>query len=469
MRVKKIELLLFLLLSGCTALDNNFNNKNSIYSELGKINLENNRNLRETPINKILTNEEIKFILNEIKNNWSMGEIIQSNSGFSNNIEEINVGQYLKIENLGIKKVEIVGADPSQYEILNRDGIYFRALYAGEYILKLDRLDGSYSIVKVKNNVKYDFTERETYDIILSNYKTKNYAEALSAIDLYKILFSKSYINKELDFLALEISLSNGDLRESKELQNNLKSKGTLNSDEIIILFKNELKINGNQYNVENYYINNSKTNSELKNLLKDHILAKNKKTESEKKFIEELYLETSDPSLKSFEEKVISLEKKEMKKEEKKLDSYINMDHLEMPAPKNEARSEKNLNTKENEKRFFNLGILSHEKGRYSEAVIQFEKISQNSRDYDTYFYLGDSYFKNEKYQKSIENYNKYLQSQEMNIKKAEARYNLAVSYDKLGNKKEAENALKKVIELFPGTSWSRKSNIYMIKLKNN
>ncbi|MGL6119148.1 MAG: tetratricopeptide repeat protein, partial [Fusobacteriaceae bacterium] len=75
----------------------------------------------------------------------------------------------------------------------------------------------------------------------------------------------------------------------------------------------------------------------------------------------------------------------------------------------------------------------------------------------------------KNEKYQKSIENYNKYLQSQEMNIKKAEARYNLAVSYDKLGNKKEAENALKKVIELFPGTSWSRKSNIYMIKLKNN
>ncbi|MGL5057089.1 MAG: hypothetical protein ACRC6A_06960, partial [Fusobacteriaceae bacterium] len=260
MRVKKIELLLFLLLSGCTALDNNFNNKNSIYSELGKINLENNRNLRETPINKILTNEEIKFVLNEIKNNWSMGEIIQSNSGFSNNIEEINVGQYLKIENSGIKKIEIVGADPSQYEILNRDGIYFRALYAGEYILKLDRLDGSYSIVKVKNNVKYDFTERETYDIILSNYKTKNYGEALSAIDLYKILFSKSYINRELDFLALEISLSTGDLRESKELQNNLKSKGTLNSDEIIVLFKNELKINGNQYNVENYYINNSKT-----------------------------------------------------------------------------------------------------------------------------------------------------------------------------------------------------------------
>lgn len=450
---KNPVLLLFLLLGGCTALEKDFNNRNSIYSELGKINLESNRLLNEGKFSKTLTNEELKLALNEIKNSWSRGEIVEAIPTNPDSTYEIGVGQYLKIPNIGIKKVEAIGADPSHYEILNRDGIYFRALYSGEYILKLSRWDDSYSILKIKNNVKYDFTEAETYDIILNNYNSRNYQDALNGIDLYRIVYPKSYRNREMDFLALDIFLLIGDLKEAKELQKNLKIDKNLNSNELMTLFKNELKINGHNYNVEDYYINSAKNYPEFSLLIRDHILAKNIKTSIEKKFIEDLYFKTLDPNLKIYVE---SMEQKTIQEEAYNF-------------PINQLEQKVSTSNLQNSKKYFDLGVNAYEKSRYGEAVIQLEKIPQSERNYETYFYLGDAYFKNEKYEKAIENYNKYLQSQEENIKKAEIRYNLAVAYDRLGMKKEAENALKKVIELFPGTSWSRKSNIYMIKLKNN
>lgn len=473
MRVtKKIELLLFLLLSGCTALESNFNNNNSIYSDLGKINLESSRvgaEARPTS-KKQLTNEEITLTLNEVKNSWTRGGVAEITLSNQENSYEIKLGEYLKIPNIGMKKIEVIGANPAQYELLNRDATYFRALYSGDYILKLTRGDESYFLIRVKNNIKYDFTENETYDIILNNYNNKNYKEALKGIDLYKIVFPKSLKSREIDFLALDIFLLTGDLREGKELQKNLKNLGTPNSKELNSLFRNELKINGIGYGVEEYYINASKNNPEFSLFLKEFILSKNIKTVLEKNFLKELYFKTLDPNLRVFAE-----ENSVVQSSQTNFGSpNLPMEHLEMAGIETPTKIENKVenrveNSSENIKRYFDLGVTAYERGRYSEAVIQLEKIPVSQRDYDTSFYLGDSYFRNENYSKSIESYNRYLSSSDTNIRKAEARYNLAVSYDRIGNKREAENALKKVIELFPGTSWSRKSNIYMIRLKNN
>ncbi|MGL4733484.1 MAG: tetratricopeptide repeat protein, partial [Fusobacteriaceae bacterium] len=116
-----------------------------------------------------------------------------------------------------------------------------------------------------------------------------------------------------------------------------------------------------------------------------------------------------------------------------------------------------------------YESGKTAYERGRYNEATLLLNRAERSGiNEEDISYYLGDSYFKIENYDKAVENYKKYFKSSEEGIRKAESYYNCGIAYEKLGKKEEALTAFRKVMELFPGTSWARKANIYIVRLKN-
>ncbi|MGL5124019.1 MAG: tetratricopeptide repeat protein [Fusobacteriaceae bacterium] len=120
-------------------------------------------------------------------------------------------------------------------------------------------------------------------------------------------------------------------------------------------------------------------------------------------------------------------------------------------------------------ESHFFELGKKAYEKNRYNEAILYLNRVLEENLNPEKYYYIADSYFRIGNYEKSIENYKLYLNLVDSGIKKAEASYNIGLSYEKLGEIDQAINNFKETIKNFPGTSWARKSNIYLVRLKSN
>ncbi|MGL4687324.1 MAG: tetratricopeptide repeat protein [Fusobacteriaceae bacterium] len=123
----------------------------------------------------------------------------------------------------------------------------------------------------------------------------------------------------------------------------------------------------------------------------------------------------------------------------------------------------------KTEESHFFDLGKNAYEKSRYNEAILYLNNVSKENLNPDKYYYISDSYFRVGNYEKAIENYELYLNLGAEGIKKAEVFYNIGLAYEKLGEIEKATKSFRTTIERFPGTSWARKSNIYLIRLKSN
>ena len=93
---------------------------------------------------------------------------------------------------------------------------------------------------------------------------------------------------------------------------------------------------------------------------------------------------------------------------------------------------------------------------------------IKDKTSKVDINYYLGNSYFIVGDYDKAIENYKKYVDSTDDSIRKGESLHNIGMSYEKKNDNNNSILWHKKTINDYPGTTWARKSNIAIVKIKN-
>jgi tetratricopeptide (TPR) repeat protein len=426
---KKYLLILLFTLGGCQ-------NITTLLPNIDMINLE-DRTTEKLLVEKLPGQlDSITRSLGEIKNNWK-NNVVREYKIISGKLAyEVYAGEKLKLVGEDILKVEITSLKNNDYELIllkdKKDVVTFRSVYAGVYILKITKENYKVETVQINNKLKYFLEKDEIYDTIKKLYFEKNYRGALKGNDFYKLAFPEvTKNNEELNFIELSLLIKTGYIADAKKLQRTLKSKENLTEDRIIALFKNEIIINGAGYSPEGVYYKYSEHYDELKKNIKNHILSKNSKTAIETKFLENPFFKISST------------------------DALVNEEDMSEKTPL--EGMDKNLI----------LAKESYEKERYSETILYLEKISGKQKTSEAWFLLGSSYWYLENHEKAISNYNNYIKFNEKNIRMAEALYCTAISQEKLGLKKMAENNFKKVKSNFPGTSWSRKSNISLVKLR--
>lgn len=400
----------------------------------------------ETALNQI---EDIKISVRERKEREYTLESRDSTY-------EIYVGEYLKFPSTGVARISLLNTDSNLYDSRTTGGYYyFRSIYQGDYNIKIDFQNGASKVVRVVNKMKYRFTERETYDIIRDAYNSGKYKEVLDLVDLYGMAFRTGSKNLELGFLVLDIYMNNGNYSYAKEKISELKREKNLSNRDILTLFNHEISLDPN-YIVENFYIENSRYNRDLDFSIREHLKNKREFTTQEGIFMGKI---APQENLK-FQENI----KNEV------VDSRVTpviTSHQEDILPREEARVV--VSATSDGKKQYESGKVAYEKGRYNEAILLLNRAERAGvREEDMGYYLGDSYFKTEEYSKAVENYKKYFNSSEDGIRKAESYYNCGIAYEKLGDKEQALTKFKKVMELFPGTSWARRANIYIVRLKN-
>lgn len=96
----------------------------------------------------------------------------------------------------------------------------------------------------------------------------------------------------------------------------------------------------------------------------------------------------------------------------------------------------------------YFQHAECSYEVGQYKEALSCYKYILEKWEDSRVYDYIGDVYLKMGHYEKSIENYKKFL---ELNPDAKGVHYRLGVAYKENGNKENALIELNKALQLLP------------------
>lgn len=131
--------------------------------------------------------------------------------------------------------------------------------------------------------------------------------------------------------------------------------------------------------------------------------------------------------------------------KESKKYDLAI--DNLKMALSKDNISKEiiNVLKTKLKENYLF-YGIEEYKAGNYQHAIDVYSEALNISPDESLYSNIGTSYFMLKQYDKAIESYQKALS---LNPKHLDSIINLAMTYETIGKKTEAENEYKKACEL--------------------
>ncbi|MGL4403745.1 MAG: tetratricopeptide repeat protein [Fusobacteriaceae bacterium] len=375
---------------------------------------------------------------------------------------EIYVGEYLKLPAGSVTKFSLLNTDKKLYDSRIAEGYYyFRSIYQGNYNIRIDFQNGTTKVIRVVNKMKYRFTEGETYGIIRDSYNSGQYKDVLEFVDLHTMAFKESQKNLELGFMVLDIYMNNGNYAYAKEKIAELKKENNLSSRDISALFNYEISLNPN-YNVEKFYIENSRYNRGLDFSLREYLGGKSEMTSQEADF---MGVETQEKKNQLKEEIVV----------DKRISSEIKTQNAALIQSeeilKNEIKEKKPAwdNSESEGKKQYENGKTAYERGRYNEATLLLNRAEKSGvREADISYYLADSYFKIENYDKAVENYKKYFKSSEEGIRKAESYYNCGIAYEKLGKKEEAISTFRKVMELFPGTSWARKANIYIVRLKN-
>lgn len=83
------------------------------------------------------------------------------------------------------------------------------------------------------------------------------------------------------------------------------------------------------------------------------------------------------------------------------------------------------------------------------------------------TYFYIGETYFKEKEYEAAILEYQKLIEMPGANPLKPKAMLRQAESFVALKDKKAAEILYKKIIQLYPGTKEAKEAKEKLSKLK--
>lgn len=393
---------------------------------------------------------------------------------------EVYAGETLIVNNINADRVKLISSPIKSDFTFNISGnsLNFNSLYQGEYIAEIYKGFTYVGTVKIKNKLKYNFTEKDNYDIILNSYNNKNLDLLVKSAQLYLIAFPTNSKQKDVAFMVLDLGSANGNqLLINKEIRY-LKENFSLNEDEKIKLLTFEEKSSNGSFIINNYYLDYNRSNLKLNTEIMRAIQRKNNATADELQFLENFYGDSQSTEL------ALLIGNLYMQKGDSDKGNYYlslagsssnlnsNFSNLTTPTPENSILSSNNIGEDEvvtsvspsDSSKNITNGIDALNRKSYSEALIFFNKAESSSTNIsEVSFYRGKTYFSMNNFDKALSDFDKVTTPGENT---SELYYYLGVIYHKKGDIEKAKDYLRKSRENNPSSTWGRKSSIYLLKL---
>ena len=419
--LKKLSVLIVAgILVGCTNIDNLGGKKDSgPIREIGgepQIPVE-TKIVEDVPtddgkvVNKEANNENIKEYLSIVKENLK-GSVKKVEDSVENNYT-VGLGETLVFPLDNERAIKLTASPKNTNTKINLSNgkVSFRSVYQGQYVLST-YVDGSLNRkIAIAVIAKYDFSEREVYDVIMQNFESKS-KDLENAVTLYKMMFPTGRYAKEVNYLFLKYAYDIKNTSLMSEALAGVKNDFSSYSDSEKATILRVAKLTNKDIFVPSETYKTSDT--ELKSALQEYVGNKGSLDKNDKVFIEKTKKETPETANTVAREKVRAV-----------LDETVltKVGSTSGTSPK----TVKNTTSK----------TETNGESFYDKAM---KNLNSNPRV-------------------AIENLKKSLSTEKIQDKKPEIYYNIASSYAKLGNKVEVTKYLRLLKQEFPNSEWVKRS----------
>ncbi|EUB28888.1 tol-pal system YbgF family protein [Fusobacterium sp. CM22] len=419
--LKKLSVLIVAgILVGCTNIDNLGGKKDSgpIREIGGEPQIPGETKIVENVpvddgkvVNKEANNENIKEYLSIVKGNLK-GSVKKVEDSVENNYT-VGLGETLVFPLDNERAIKLTASPKNTNTKINLSNgkVSFRSVYQGQYVLST-YVDGSLNRkIAIAVIAKYDFSEREVYDVIMQNFESKS-KDLENAVTLYKMMFPTGRYAKEVNYLFLKYAYDIKNTSLMSEALAGVKNDFSSYSDSEKATILRVAKLTNKDIFVPSETYKTSDT--ELKSALQEYVGNKGNLDKNDKVFIEKTKKETPETANTVAREKVRAV-----------LDETVltKVGSTSGTSPK----TVKNTTSK----------TETNGESFYDKAM---KNLNSNPRV-------------------AIENFKKSLSTEKIQDKKPEIYYNIASSYAKLGNKVEVTKYLRLLKQEFPNSEWVKRS----------
>ncbi|WP_336160546.1 hypothetical protein [Fusobacterium polymorphum] len=419
--LKKLSVLIVAgILVGCTNIDNLGGKKDSgpIREIGGEPQIPGETKIVENVpvddgkvVNKEANNENIKEYLSIVKGNLK-GSVKKVEDSVENNYT-VGLGETLVFPLDNERAIKLTASPKNTNTKINLSNgkVSFRSVYQGQYVLST-YVDGSLNRkIAIAVIAKYDFSEREVYDVIMQNFESKS-KDLENAVTLYKMMFPTGRYAKEVNYLFLKYAYDIKNTSLMSEALAGVKNDFSSYSDSEKATILRVAKLTNKDIFVPSETYKTS--DPELKSALQEYVGNKGSLDKNDKVFIEKTKKETPETSNTVAREKVRAV-----------LDETVltKVGSTSGTSPKTVKNT-----TSKNE---------TNGESYYDKAM---KNLNSNPRV-------------------AIENFKKSLSTEKIQDKKPEIYYNIASSYAKLGNKVEVTKYLRLLKQEFPNSEWVKRS----------
>ena len=362
-------------------------------------------------VNKEANNENIKEYLSIVKGNLK-GSVKKVEDSVENNYT-VGLGETLVFPLDNERAIKLTASPKNTNTKINLSNgkVSFRSVYQGQYVLST-YVDGSLNRkIAIAVIAKYDFSEREVYDVIMQNFESKS-KDLENAVTLYKMMFPTGRYAKEVNYLFLKYAYDIKNTSLMNEALAGVKNDFTSYSDSEKATILRVAKLTNKEIFVPSETYKTS--DPELKSALQEYVGNKGSLDKNDKVFIEKTKKETPETANLAARDKIKSV-----------IDGTVPVKagSLSGTTPKTVKNTTSKTET----------GGESY----YDKAM---KNLNSNPRV-------------------AIENFKKSLSTEKIQDKKPEIYYNIASSYAKLGNKVEVTKYLRLLKQEFPNSEWVKRS----------
>ena len=362
-------------------------------------------------VNKEANNENIKEYLSIVKGNLK-GSVKKVEDSVKNDYT-VGLGETLIFPLDNEKAIKLTASPKNTNTKINLSNgkVSFRSVYQGQYVLST-YVDGSLNRkIAIAVIAKYDFSEREIYDVIMQNFESKS-KDLENAVTLYKMMFPTGRYAKEVNYLFLKYAYDIKNTSLMNEALAGVKNDFTSYSDSEKATILRVAKLTNKDIFVPSETYKTS--DPELKSALQEYVGNKGSLDKNDKVFIEKTKKETPETANLAARDKIKSV-----------IDGTVPVKagSLSGTTPKTVKNTTSKTET----------GGESY----YDKAM---KNLNSNPRV-------------------AIENFKKSLSTEKIQDKKPEIYYNIASSYAKLGNKVEVTKYLRLLKQEFPNSEWVKRS----------
>ena len=362
-------------------------------------------------VNKEANNENIKEYLSIVKGNLK-GSVKKVEDSVENNYT-VGLGETLVFPLDNERAIKLTASPKNTNTKINLSNgkVSFRSVYQGQYVLST-YVDGSLNRkIAIAVIAKYDFSEREVYDVIMQNFESKS-KDLENAVTLYKMMFPTGRYAKEVNYLFLKYAYDIKNTSLMSEALAGVKNDFSSYSDSEKATILRVAKLTNKDIFVPSETYKTS--DSELKSALQEYVGNKGNLDKNDKVFIEKTKKETPETANLAARDKIKSV-----------IDGTVPVKagSLSGTTPKTVKNTTSKTET----------GGESY----YDKAM---KNLNSNPRV-------------------AIENFKKSLSTEKIQDKKPEIYYNIASSYAKLGNKVEVTKYLRLLKQEFPNSEWVKRS----------